>query len=79
MDLSICLPMQLDQKEKAVLMRHDDLNRNLYLFIQLIFECLLSTRLRGSEVAGRKKLHVNEAMLCARDFHMLSHLIITHT
>ena len=52
--------MQLDQKEKAVLMRHDDLNRNLYLFIQLIFECLLSTRLRGSEVAGRKKLHVND-------------------
>ena len=48
--------MQLGQKEKAVLIRCDDLNRNLYLFIQLIFaEYLLRTRLRGSEVAGRKE------------------------
>lgn len=31
-------------------------------------------------MAGRqeKKLHVNEAMLCARDFHMLSPHLVTH-
>lgn len=56
MDFSARFPMQLGQKEKAVLIRCNDLNRNLYLFIQLIFaEYLLRTRLRGSEVAGRKE------------------------
>lgn len=72
--------MQLGQKEKAVLIRHDDLNRNSYLFIQLL---LGAYWVQGSGVqrwqAGRKKLHVNEAMLCASHFHLLSRLIITHT